>query len=356
MKIAFDTNPLYTSQAGVARYVRGLLSALRATDPDIPALELAWPVRNLSYRQPARAVKTAYRELVWTRFLAPAIIRSGKCDLLHQTSTFRLGGPSTVPHIVTLYDLAVLEYPNRFRRWQRRSVRGYLNDVAAADRVICISRFVADEAVRHLGVPAKKLEVVHCASSFLESIGGQGATLPFDVPDEFFLFVGSLEPGKNLALLRESYALAKDREISLPPLLVVGARWQGVATEGIAPDEWVYLDRQPDSVLAELYRRATALLFPSKYEGFGLPVIEAMSLGCPVVCSPVASLPEVAGEAAVLVDLDAGAYLEAMSSILNSGELRTSLIHKGSEQAKKFSWAKSAMHTVEIYRDLLRTR
>src|SRR5205823_6706332 len=118
------------------------------------------------------------------------------------------------------------------------------------------------------------------------------------------------EPGKNLALLKETYLLAAAKGIDLPPLLIIGARWEGVAREGRPPKNWHYLGHQSDEVLAWFYDHALALLFPSKYEGFGFPVLEAMSRGCPVVCSKVASIPEVGGDAAWYAGMDATSYLE----------------------------------------------
>jgi alpha-1,3-rhamnosyl/mannosyltransferase len=218
------------------------------------------------------------------------------------------------------------------------------------DRILCISQFTADEAMALLEIPARLLEVVYCGCDFHPEERLPSEQKPeFDLPAEFFLFVGSLEPGKNLALLRAVYELASARKESLPPLLVVGVRWAGVAGEGVPPAGWQYLGRQPDAVLQYLFRRALALVFPSKYEGFGLPVAEAMALGCPVVCSRVASLPEVGGDAACYAGLNAEEYLLAMRRIDRDREYREELRGKGREQAQQFSWPRCARETVEIY-------
>src|SRR5215475_13738832 len=140
----------------------------------------------------------------------------------------------------------------------------------------------------------------------------------------------------------------------LPPLLIVGARWAGVGTEGSPPPGWQYLGRLPDAELVYLYRRALALVFPSKYEGFGLPVVEAMMLGCPVICSPVASLPEVGGNAALFTDLKPEDYLKAMRQVSREVSLRNELIEKGLAQAANFSWNKCAREMLEVYRATLR--
>jgi alpha-1,3-rhamnosyl/mannosyltransferase len=165
--------------------------------------------------------------------------------------------------------------------------------------------------------------------------------------------VGSLEPGKNLKLLKEAYLLAEMKNRRLPPLLIVGARWQGVATEGAQPRGWHYLGRQPDEVLLYLYRHALALLFPSIYEGFGFPVIEAMAQGCPVVCSPTSSLPEVAGDAAMMVPLTASHYVDAMRALMKKPDVRAGLISRGREQARKFTWRRCAEETVAVYHKVM---
>jgi alpha-1,3-rhamnosyl/mannosyltransferase len=223
------------------------------------------------------------------------------------------------------------------------------------DRIICVSRFTADEAMRLLELPARILEVVYNGHELPANAGRVPEEQPkLEVPNEFFLFVGSLEPGKNLALLKEACRLAAAEEKPLPPLLIVGARWSGVETEGKAPADWHYLGRQPDEVLTFLYRRAIALVFPSKYEGFGLPVLEAMALGCPVICSPVASLPEVGGEAACYAALEPGSYVEKMRLLAREADVRRSLIDRGRIQARRFSWDRCARQTVEVYRDVMK--
>jgi glycosyltransferase involved in cell wall biosynthesis len=219
----------------------------------------------------------------------------------------------------------------------------------AADRVICISRFTADEAIAVLGVPARKIDVVYNGCDLVRSGETPRETPPpVPVPKEFYLFVGSLEPGKNLMLLRNVYEAAASRGVTLPPLVIIGARWEGVAHEGKPPKDWHYLGRQPDEVLIHLYRQAIALVFPSKYEGFGLPVAEAMAMGCPVICSPVASLPEVAGDAALLLPLTSDAYLEALRDFPKNAERQT-MIARGKAQAARFSWLRCATDTLTVY-------
>jgi glycosyltransferase involved in cell wall biosynthesis len=352
MRVAIDTSALYTSHAGVARYVRGLLRGLsQLRNPGITISELAWPVTNLEYHQPRRALRTFYREIIWARSVAPGELLRNQIDVLHSAATCLVAPPKRVRHVATLHDVAVLRYPERFRLWQRWSSARRFRQLEKVDKIVCDSRFTADEAMALLGLPANKLEVVYLGCGF-EIAGGTVAEKAPDssVPNDFFLFVGSLEPGKNLALLRKTYRLAESHGTPLPPLLIVGARWAGVAGEGAPPQGWHYLGRQPDEVLAYLYRRALALVFPSKYEGFGLPLTEAMMLGCPVICSRVASLPEVGGDAVMYTEMSADGYWKSMKDILSTPSLREELIPKGREQAGKFSWDKCAAETASVYK------
>jgi alpha-1,3-rhamnosyl/mannosyltransferase len=355
MRVAIDTNALYTGQAGTARHVRGFLRGLQSLPDPVDFFQIAWEVENLGYQQPARSVKTLYRELVWARTIAPReLIRRG-ADLYHATGSYFVHPPKGMKCVATLHDLSVLRTPERFRRWTRWSEPRRLARLARVDRVICISRFTANEAMELLRLPSRLLEVVYNGCEFHPSEPPKPEEKPdFEVPPEYFLFVGSLEPGKNLSLIRQSYALAADRGESLPPLLVVGVRWAGVAGEGAPPAGWSYLGRQPDGVLQYLYRRALALVFPTRYEGFGLTIAEAMALGCPVICSRVASLPEVGGDAACYTELTPVGYLDAMRRIAADPSLRSDLVAKGYEQSRRFSWTQFAQSTVDIYRDVMR--
>ena len=356
MRVALDTNGLYTTQAGVARYLRGLTRGLARLDAaDAQIQPLAWEVENFTYEQPQRAARTFYREFVWAKWVAPRRIAEMAAELLHSTAALFVVPPRAVRQVITLHDLAWWRYPERFRAWQRWSGKNHGRRILRADRVICISQFTADEAMQLLGLPAARIDVIPNGCDFHADEPAPPEQLPeVNIPSEFFLFVGSLEPVKNLSLLKAAYELGTAQGRTLPPLVIVGARWEGVATEGVPPENWIYLGRQPDGVLVHLYRRALALVFPSKYEGFGLPVAEAMALGCPVICAPVASLPEVGGAAAYFTELFPEAYLESLLRLSRDLSLREELIQKGRIQAAKFSWRRCAEQTLETYRHTLK--
>jgi len=356
VKIAIDSNPLYTTQAGTARYVNGLLRGLRRLSvPDLNIVPLAWEKENLRYDQPRRMLRTIWRELIWAPMIAPFVLRRNATDLLHITGGLVISIPRGIKSVLTIHDCAILRNPFRFRLWQRWTGGLRLRQqVMNADRIICISCFVADEVMSLLGVPASRLDVVYHGCDFEDT--GDVEEFPPEgvhIQGEFFLFVGSLEPGKNLNLLRQVYELASARNVNLPPLIVVGARWAGVSNEGKTPGNWIYLGHQPDAVLRYLYRRAIALVFPSKYEGFGLPVLEAMSMGCPVICSKVASLPEVGGDAVKYAVQTSGSYYDAMLNLMRNNDERQILRKLGYEQAGRFSWCRCAEETVSVYRKVV---
>jgi len=325
----------------VARYVRGLRQSLRELTPaDLELRELGWAVENFGFAQPARALKTAWRELVWSPLVAPRQMRAA--DLVHHTYGPLMPLVQGPRHVITLHDLALLRHPERFRRWHRLAGRRSLRCLTQADRIICVSRFTADEAINLLGLPAARLEVIHLAPT----LAAREEAVP-GLSEEFYLFVGSLEPGKNLAFLN---ALWREAGPALPPLVIVGARWTGVAGESAPPPNWIYLGHQSDAALLGLYRRARALLFPSLYEGFGLPPLEAMAAGCPVICAPRASLPEVVGDAASMVELDTQRWRQAMEAVARDAEAWR---QRGRQRAREFSWERCARETVAIYRTVL---
>lgn len=356
MKVALDTNFRYIVRGGITRYIDCLLQAFASLHlPDFEWQELNWPVTNYEYQQPIRALKTIYREFVWTPFIGPRQLEQSRADIFHSLDFSRVARVKC-PNILTLQDLGFIRVPDRYRPWAKFRSRGYLRQCQTVDKVICISHFTADEAMKLLGVPASRIVITQLGCGFADPILGIKSEAPAQsLPPEFFLFVGHLEPNKNLKLLRGVYELAENSGRILPPLVIVGKRWEGVHHEGPPPKNWIFLGRQSDETLRYLYERAIAHIFPSRYEGFGLTLLESMSYGCPVICSPVASLPEVAGDAALFVPPTAEAYYKACIQLLDNSSQRDEWRNRGFTRTKLFSWRKCAEETVQVYRDLLRT-
>jgi glycosyltransferase involved in cell wall biosynthesis len=321
MRVAIDTSPLIQTRAGTARHVRGLLGALRRR-PDLD-LEL------LSFAGAGRLSSVA-RDALW--YPIGLARRAREVDLLHCT-TFRGPTAGPVPTVLTVHDLAILRFPEAFPRWHRLYGRaGLARVLRSADAIIAVSEFTKVETVELAGVPAERIRVVPNGVDAVFVAEGPRAE------GDYVLAVATLEPRKNLSRVVE----AADR--AGMELRVVGARgWGGVDVPG-----WV--GEIPDAQVAALYRGARCVLYPSLYEGFGLPVLEAMACGTPVVTSREGSTAEVAGGAAILVDpRDVGSIADGIN---RAAARRDELVPLGLARARGFAWARSADSVVELWREL----
>jgi len=318
MNVAMDVTPLRLTQAGTARYIRNLRQRL--------------DVQPVAFGGANRASVLA-RELWWYPFRLSAL--DGKTDVLHCTTYY---GPlrPRIPTVVTVHDLAVLRHPAAFPRWTRSYAPLLIPRVLrAAHRVIAVSEFTASELQTLLRVPREKIHVVPNAVDDTFSPDGPRAD------GDYVLVVGTLEPRKNLARAIEAAA-----QIGVA-LRVVGAPgWGGVEARG-ANVTW--LGSVDDDELARQYRGALCVVYPSVYEGFGLPVLEAMACGAAVVTSAGGATAEVAGDAAVLVDpLDVGAISDGIEAAIAG---RETLRPRGIERARRFSWDEAARLTQAVYED-----
>ena len=321
MRVAFDTSPLVQTRAGTARHVRGLLGALR----DRPGLEL----ELLAFGGPGR-MSSVVRDALW--YPAGLRRRARSVDVLH-CPTFRGPRDAPVPTVLTVHDLAILRAPQAFPRWHRLYGRaGLARVLRSADAVLAVSEFTRDEIVELAGVRLERIRVVPNGVDGVFTPEGDRAE------GEYVLAVATLEPRKNLGR-----AVDAAREAGVE-LRVVGARgWGGVEVEG-----WV--GEIPDTELAALYRGARCLVYPSLYEGFGIPVLEAMACGTPVVTSRGMATEEVAGAAAVLVDpLDVVSIADGIRAAIGR---RDELVPAGIARARGFTWERAADAVVELWQEL----
>jgi glycosyltransferase involved in cell wall biosynthesis len=321
VRVGIDVSPLVQTRAGTARVVRGLVRALRGR----PDLQL----KLLSFGGGGK-VSSVARDAAWYPY---GIARRARgLDVLHCT-TFRGPRSSSVPTVLTVHDLAILRYPEVFPSWHRLygSV-GLLKVLRDADAVVAVSECTKEEVVALAGVPAERVRVL--PNGVDDVFGAEGSKADGD----YVLTVATLEPRKNLERVVEAARIAGVE------LRVVGARgWGGVDVPG-----WV--GEIPDSELAALYRGARCVVYASLYEGFGLPVLEAMASGTPAVTSRGGATEEVAGGAAVLVDPLDSASIAA--GIAEAQERRDELVPLAIARAREFTWERTADGVESLWRDL----
>jgi glycosyltransferase involved in cell wall biosynthesis len=325
IRAAIDVSSLMQTRAGTARYLKALLRELRRRD-DVD-------VATRSFGRSDR-LSTLARDTAWYPFV---LGREHDADLVH-CPTYRGPVRSARPLVVTVHDLAVFRHPDAFNRWTRTySPRVVPRVLAAAQRIIAVSEFTRRELVELLHVPDDKIRVV--PNGVDEEFTREGPAAQGD----YVLTVGTLEPRKNLARLVEA-ARRSDLE-----LRVVGARGWGKVEVGGNGVRW--LGEVSDTELARLYRGALCVAYPSLYEGFGIPVLEAMACGAPVVTTRGTAMEEIADGAAVLVDTRDPAEIAA--GIARAAAEREQLVTRGLERARAFRWDAIADATVGVYREAI---
>lgn len=287
--------------------------------------------------------------------------RLGKPDIYHGTN-YAVFPCRRSLRVMNIYDLTFLRYPNYVTAVVRTYAQRVKQCLAWTDLVITISESSKRDIVNFLGVPPERVWVTPLASRYApDTLGG---TMPLRRPPglgerPYILFVSTLEPRKNVVRLIEAFNQLKERAAIDHELVLVGQKgWQfEPILAAMATSPWRHhirhLDYLDDGEVAYCYAHADVLAYPSLYEGFGLPVLEAMTLGCPVVTANTSSLPEVAGDAALLVDpLSVDDLAAALARVIQDQTLRQSLVEQGHLQAEQFSWRRTAQATLAAYQTL----
>jgi glycosyltransferase involved in cell wall biosynthesis len=323
-----DISALALTRAGTARHIRSLLASLEDEDVEVRRYALGGSSRAL----------VPFRDVAWYLATLPTRALREGMQVLH-CPTQRAPIQSPVPLVVTFHDLAVLRHPETFNRWTRGYSRRLLPRVArAATRLIAVSEFTKRELLEVLDVPEDKVRVIPNAVGEPFTAEGEAAE------GDYVLAVSTLEPRKNLPRLVEGFERA--RLNGLPMLVAGAAGWGDVPVDGSGV-RW--LGEVGDEELARLYRGARCVAYVSLYEGFGLPVLEAMACGTPVVAARTGALEEVSGNAAVLVDpLDPDAIAAGLNEAIDR---REDLRERGLERARAFDWHDVARETVAVYRE-----
>jgi len=361
-----DIRPGYR-QAGVSRYIEFLVDALPSASSDTfvvyvgPHAGSTLP-RRAGIRWARGRLPTATPEvrIAWEQLIAPSLLARDGIDVVHAPVNVSPHFTKR-PTVVTVHDLAFRLYPEQYPGLKRRYLDALTRrSVEQADQVIAVSENTRTDLLRSYRVNPERVHVVpNGVDPTLRPIEDAEVLARFrarqQLPDQFILALSTLQPRKNLiALLR---AWARLDAASRLPLVVAGAPgWKvdpifdEARALGIA-DKVRFAGYAAGDELALWYSAATLFVYPSLYEGFGLPVLEAMVCGTPVVSSNSSSLPEVAGDAALLVDpRDVDGLAGAIDRLAHDQNLRADLANRGIERARQFSWARTARETVEVYR------
>ncbi len=357
MKIAIDTQTTLGQKSGFGFYVKNLVEALTKIDPKNDYILIA-PTSEKDFSAPKR--------WWWDQVIFPRRGRLAKVDILHQpcfsAPLFYKGKV-----VVTCHDLISVFFPENlpifarffYARWMPFSYR-------RADFLIADSEHTKKDIMSLLKIPESKIRVIHLAvakefrpiksTKILKRIRSK-----YQTGERYFLHVGTLEPRKNLPFLVRAFALAV-RDGVTENLVITGKKgWYyedlfTLVKDLNLKDKVIFTGYADEKDLPALYSGATALIFPSLYEGFGLPPLEAMACGTPVISSSTSSLPEVVGKAGILIPpKDERLWAKNIVKISKDNRLARTLSQMGLRQAKKFSWQETAQKTIEVYKEVMAT-
>ncbi|HEV2123260.1 MAG TPA: glycosyltransferase family 1 protein [Chloroflexota bacterium] len=375
MRAIVDARLLHYDRAGIGRYLRHLYHAMAEVNAGAGSsstlqiemlyhrkdrgrvLRPFWPVEHIAWTPPHHRLERLALASELCR-LRPSLVHAPD-HVCPQPLGWRT--------VLTVHDLAFWRRPESYAPESRQYYQGIRRSVRQADRIICVSNATKNDLLELTGVSPSKVRVVYEAPDPAYVVG--------ETPDPaddaavstrpYFLFVGTLEPRKNLTGIITSFAqLQKQLDVTgadkRPELLLIGAERKGSPSIkglpeqlGIAGDVR-FLGHLPTPTVAALYRGALALVYPSFLEGFGLPIVEAMASGAPVITANCSSMPEVAGKAAILVDPhDSQALTAAMIRVARDSELRRQMRALGLAQAAKFSWQRAARETLAVFEEAL---
>jgi glycosyltransferase involved in cell wall biosynthesis len=374
MRIGFDVTPLCVPHSGVGTYTSSVLSHLQLLGDELIPLYHRPPIYGYHFSgadsdmRPAgyKALnKTMLNKTIWMQCILPFQLARLGLNVSHFTNSV---APlfSSCPTVVTIHDMTLWMFPKYHYGLRLLSMRPFVPLVARrAAAIIAVSKSTKQDIVRILGVPAEKVHVIYEAPS--------ASFCPMDrerarrtlhnhwpVPERFVLYVGTIEPRKNLVRLLQAFAQLWHGGAVAHRLVIAGQRgwkeepvFQSIERLGLQ-DAVVFLGYVPHEVLVALYNLATALVFPSLYEGFGLPVIEAMACGTPVVTSRNGSLDEVSGGAAEFIEpTSVESIATALRYVLNDTNRQEELRQQGFAHASQYTWESTAKQTQNLYRQVI---
>jgi glycosyltransferase involved in cell wall biosynthesis len=364
LRVAWDNCLARRDKAGTGTYAARLLEQFTKR-PELRMDVLnGWHLAGKGFA--AAATRTA-GDVLWTHACLPALVWKHGADLLHSPA-FVAPIAASCPVVITIHDVTYLLYPTHFASWWTKYLKIVMPPaVRSAAAIICGSENSKRDIARAYGIAFDKVRVVpygvdHQRFHPRATLDQQWAQ-ELGIRDGYVLHVGTFSHRKNIPTLLRAVALLRDKG-KWGERQVVLAGSQNLSLKG-APEVIatireldlsgcvVLTGHTPDDHVAGLYAHASMLVMPSLYEGFGFPVLEAMAVGTPVVCSNNSSLPEVAGDAAILFPAeDQRALAAAMEDLIENRSRAEELRRKGLEQARSFSWQRNAEQTIAIYRDV----
>jgi glycosyltransferase involved in cell wall biosynthesis len=380
MKILVDAIPMTGLLTGIARYLRNLYTAMgpltqtdvsyfdgRTATTAMPPLadSAGWQQATSAIRRLPDPLVFGLRAAHWFRYeyyLNSLCRRSAPGFSVYHETAFTPARLSRVPTVYSVYDLSLRRYSHTHPKERVWLFEYFIKTrLRYAAHILTISEFIRQEIIDEFKVPSSMVTAVPLAPDplFFPCSAGEVKQVRqrYRLPESYLLFVSSLEPRKNIDLLIDALAIART-DI---PLVLVG--WQGWGkkhwldkiADSRLKNRIFFTGHVPDHDLKAVYTGACALVYPSLYEGFGLPIVEAMACRCPVICSNAASMPEVAGDAALFIDpRDTSGMVRAIETIVHDSQLRRDLVEKGVCRAAGFTWDKTAKQTLEVFRQVAR--
>ena len=361
MRIGISTSVIQRGRTGIAQYVFNLAREFLAyqsehqfvlftLEEDLPLFDFARDAMEMVVVP--ETYRPAVKNIGWHQSVLPRLCKAHRLDVLHVPSYRRMLWPHPCKLVATIHDLAPFHVANKYD-W-KRMLYGRVVARRLARRqheIIVISRNTAADVEKHFGIAAKGLNLVY------NGINHTAFRADDKAPGHTFLYVARLEhPGKNHVGLIEAFNRFKAATHSDWRLVLAGSKWSGVEhiertiVESPFAKDILCTGFVPDAELPSLYRSAAVFVYPSLYEGFGLPPLEAMACGVPVICSTGGALREMAGKAAALVEPGDTAGLAAqMMRMAGDPMLRASMREKGLAHAAQFQWSRTAQRTLEVY-------
>lgn len=348
MKIGIDISQITYPRTGVAVYTTNLVQNLLKSGGDYVLFGTSLRQQKAFRIFPQTKVfpfPPTMLEFVWNRLhTLPIENLIGPVDIFHSSDWTQ--PPTRAVKVTTIHDLVVYKYPETSHPYIIAVQKRRLNWVKKeCDKIIAVSESTKKDIVETLHIPANKVKVIYEATDMKKGFIKKQMK-------PYILVVGTQEPRKNINRLIEAFQKIKTKDIDL---VIVGKYGWGPSTSLRVKSEKIkLLGYVPNEKLADLYTNASAFVFPSLYEGFGIPVLEAFNCDCPVITSNISSMPEVGGKAAIYVDPEnVNDIAEKIDFVLSlSSDKRVEVVKAGRQQAEKFSWEKTAAETRKVYEEL----